>query len=87
MDKGEKWDELMKCIGWIGNPSVDIVTMEIYASKQGNHEKYLKLKKIGEKLDHFFETNAPDSVLTDYAEAYALLGAIKGIVANKSFRG
>ena len=84
MDKAEKWDELMKCIGWLGNPSVGIVTMEIYASKQGNHEKYLKLKKIEEKLDKFFDAKAPDGVIADYAAAYALLGAIKGLVKGKS---
>ncbi|MBU2346532.1 MAG: hypothetical protein KJ888_20270 [Gammaproteobacteria bacterium] len=81
--KEEKWDELCKSMGWLGNPSVEIVLLDIYASQQGNHEKYLKLKKLKEKIKTFFDQEADENAFTDYVQCYEMLGIIKGILFDE----
>jgi len=80
MEKAEKWDQLCESMGWLANPPVESVLLDIYASKQGNREKYLKIKKLKEKIEHFFKKDANPNLIMDYSEAYATLGVIKGIL-------
>jgi len=80
MNKTEKWDMFVKGINWIGDPDPQILIREHYAMAQGNHEKYLKIKKLKEKVTHFFKKEANPNLVMDYAEAYATLGVLKGIL-------
>ena len=80
MNKAEKWDIFVKGINWIGDPEPQILIREHYATAQGNHEKYLKIKKLKEKITGFFEREADPNLVNDYAEAYAMLGVVKGIL-------
>ena len=81
--KEQKWDEFVKSIGWMDNPSVDVVIREHFATAQGNHEKYLKIKKLKEKVGDFFARDADSNILNDYSECYATLGVIKGILFDE----
>ena len=83
MNKAEKWDAFLKGINWLGNPSVDILIREHYAMAQGNHEKYLKIKKLKGKVGDFFAKDADPNMLNDYSECYATLGVIKGILFDE----
>lgn len=81
--KANKWDAFVRGINWIGDPSADILIREHYALAQGNHEKYLKIKKLKEKITAFFEKEAEKNMLVDYSECYAILGVVKGILFDE----
>lgn len=64
-NKVDEYNQIVKALGWGNDPGIDMLLKQIYFTRKGNGEKYLKLLEAREKLELSY-ANCDDDVIRDW---------------------